>query len=150
MSTMTTEAEVAPAEHLTYRIAAPDEYEQVAELLTATKLSWPGPAATPYVAVDESGEVVAAFFKTLCFHAEPLVAREGSGFSVSRLAGLIKESFVELADELGATVTVYTTAQDTPTARAAAEKNGMTRVDGVLYQIKIEPTKIAEVEETVQ
>lgn len=128
-------------DNLTYRVAAlPGEVPQIVALLEANGQYWPGAAATPYVAVDDqTGEVVAVLFKTLCFHAEPACARPGSGFSISRLADLMKESFADLATELCYPLIVYSVVQDTDKGRAAAEKNGMCPSPGVLYEIAIAP-----------
>lgn len=127
-------------DNLAYRAATlPDEVPQIVALLEANGQYWPGAAATPYVAVNQAGEVVAVFFKTLCFHAEPACARPGSGFSIGKLADLMKESFVDLATELGYPLIVYSVVQDTARGRAAAEKNGMRPSPGVLYEIAIAP-----------
>lgn len=129
-------ADLAP---VTYRQATPEDVPAIAELLHARGLEWPGPAATPYVA-ERSGEIVAAFFKTLCFHAEPLVAKPGAGkFSVTELGHLVRQSFEQLVDELGYPITVYSMVQDTPAAHAAAVKNGLRRSTGVLYEITLQP-----------
>lgn len=133
----------------TYRIGTPEDIPAIAELLATSGLNWPGPASTPYVAVDEQGVVAAVFFKTLCFHAEPLAARPNSGFSVTELGKVIRQSFEQLVDEMGYPITVYSMVQDTPAAHAAAIKNGLRRSAGVLYEITLHPTEPVGGEEHV-
>lgn len=124
---------------LTYRQALPEETGQILALLEAGGLHWPGPTATPYVAVRADGEVVAAFFKTLCFHAEPLVATPGANFSVTELARPMRKSFQALADAEGYPIAVMSLVQDNPAALEAARKNGLVRMDGITHRVVIEP-----------
>jgi len=135
---------------LVYRQATPEDVPQIAEMLISRGLEWPGPAATPYV-VDLNGESVVAMFKTLCFHVEPLVSKEGLDitFSVTELGKLIRASFEEFVDELGYPITIYSMVQDTPAAHAAALKNGLKRSTGVLYEITLRPAEPAGGEEHV-
>ncbi len=125
----------------TYRIATPDEIPAIGELLATSKLSWPGPAATPYVAVDDqTGEVTGVFFKTVCFHAEVLIARPGAHVSASEFGKVMRADFEALATEMGHPITIYTTVQDNERARAAAAKNGLVPSGGLLYEITVQPS----------
>lgn len=128
---------------LTYRQGIlPDDVPAIMALLEAhggPGMYWPGAAATPYVACDPSGAIVGVFFKTLCFHAEPVCAVPGAGVSVTALADMMKASFRELASELGYPLIVYSVVQDSDKARTAATKNGMVRSPGTLYEVSIGP-----------
>jgi hypothetical protein len=127
---------------ITYRIGAPEDIPAIVALLEAEGLTWPGAASTPYVAVGASGEIELVYFKSICWHAEPLVGKRDSAASVTELAKIMYEDFRDLADEMGVAITVYAGIQNNPKALAAAKKNGMVPMgDYVQHQITIPPRR---------
>lgn len=128
---------------ITYRRGLETDIPQIAKLLEdeGNGMTWPGHAATPYVAIGDTGEVELVYFKAICWHAEPLVGKRDSKASVTELARVMYADFQDLADEMGP-ITVYAGIQNSPKALEAARKNGMVPMgDYVQHQITILPRK---------
>lgn len=123
---------------LTYRVALVEEIPEIQMLVEKMGLHWPGEAATPFVAVDDQGTVIGVCFAVLAWHLDTVAALPDSGFSISCVHDLMDARMREIsAENDGAPIAYYTFVQNNEKGLAAASKNGMQPIVGVIPHVKL-------------